>query len=298
MTRASLKRLGVIGYPVRHSVSPAFQQAALDHLAIPARYDRYEVAPHDLPAFVATLRGDEWLGINVTIPHKQAVIPLLDEVEQLSREIGSVNTVLRRPGGLEGRTTDHLGFLRAVQESGFRCEGARAVVLGAGGSARAIVAALIAAEAESIHITARSGDRATDLVAALLPRRARPGGPITSCPPGVPVLHSSAWDPSVLVPLVRSADLLVNTTPVGMRGGGADDESPVPAEALHPGLTVFDAVYNPIETPLLRDARTAGARTVSGLDMLVYQGAESFRLWTGQDGPIEIMMRAAKAALA
>ncbi len=298
MTRGGPKRLGVIGYPVRHSVSPAFQQAALDHLAIPARYDRYEVAPHDLPTFVATLRGDEWLGINVTIPHKQAVIPLMDEVEQLSREIGSVNTVLRRPGGLEGRTTDHLGFLRAVRGIGFRCEGARAVVLGAGGSARAIVAALIEAEAESIHITGRSGARAADLVAVLLPLRALHSGPATSCPPQDRTLHWSTWDPSVLIPLVRSADLLVNTTPVGMRGGGADDESPVPAESLHPGLTVFDAVYNPIETPLLRDARTAGAQTVSGLDMLVYQGAESFHLWTGQDAPIEIMMRAARAALA
>ena len=299
MTHESLKRLGVIGYPIRHSISPAFQQAALDHLAIPVRYDRYEVAPHDLSSFVESVRGEEWLGINVTIPHKQAVIPLLDEVEQLSREIGSVNTVLRRPdGALEGCTTDHLGFLRAVRESGFRCEGARAVVLGAGGSARAIVAALIEAEAESIHITARSGARAADLVAALLPLRVRPGGPATPCPPRLPELRSSAWDPSVLVPLVRSADLLVNTTPIGMRGGGAEGESPVPAESLHHGLTVFDAVYNPMDTPLLRDARTAGARTVSGLDMLVYQGVESFRIWTGRVAPIEIMMRAAEAALA
>jgi len=299
MTHDIPKLLGVIGYPVRHSISPAFQQAALDHLAIHARYERYEVSPEALPAFIERARGEEWLGFNVTIPHKQAIIPLLDGVERWSREIGSVNTVIRRlGGGLDGRTTDHVGFLRAVRESGFACKGTRAVVLGVGGSARAIVAALLEAEADSIHIIGRSGARAADMVTSLLPLLAHLKGNDALAPSRDPALHWSTWDPSEMVALVRAADLLVNTTPVGMRGGSAECESPVPANALHPGLTIFDAVYNPINTPLLRLAHTTGAQTVSGLDMLVYQGAESFRQWTGQDAPIEIMVRAARAALA
>ncbi|MDQ3328051.1 MAG: shikimate dehydrogenase [Chloroflexota bacterium] len=295
MTRATPKRLGVIGYPIRHSISPAFQQAALDHLAIPARYERYEVHPETLPAFIANVRGEEWLGINVTIPHKQTIIPLLDGIESRSRQISSVNTILRGAGDrLHGCTTDSAGFLRALRESGFRCAGARAVVLGTGGSARAIVTALLDAGADSIHVIGRSAARAADLVASLLPLHARREQSATDAA----ALHWSQWDPQGMAALLRAADLLVNTTPIGMRGGGRDGESPVSADALHLDLTVFDAVYNPINTPLLRLSQAAGAQTVSGLDMLVYQGAESFRLWTGQDAPIEIMMRTARAALA
>ena len=281
------RRLGVIGYPVRHSISPAFQQAALDACGIPARYERYEVSPEELPGFLARVRGEEWLGVNVTIPHKEAVVPLLDTAESVARAIGSVNTVWSTDGTLGGCTTDNVGFLRAVRESGYRFEGTRAVVIGTGGTSRAVAVALLGAGVGALVVLGRSRERAEAV------RRLVMGIPI----PVRGDVGYGALSPRAVTEELAEADLLVNTTPVGMLGGGGEGESSVPAGALHGGLTVFDAVYNPVETPLLRQAREAGARTVTGLDMLVYQGAESFRLWTGVEPPIEVMKDAARRAM-
>lgn len=284
-----LARLGVIGYPIRHSISPAFQQAALDEYGLPARYERYEVPPHELPRFLDGVRGEEWMGINVTIPHKQAVIPALDSVDELAGVIGSVNTIVRNPdGSLWGCTTDVSGFTNALCESGFDFPDTRAVLLGTGGTARALVAALVKRGADAVTIVGRSEERARDLLKQL--RRLESHGSHS-------VLRVVQWTEATLQQELGEAGLLVNTTPIGMLGGGAEGESPVLPTALHPRLTVFDAVYNPIETPLLAQARRIEARTVSGLEMLVHQGASAFELWTGRKAPIEVMRKAAREAL-
>jgi shikimate dehydrogenase len=281
-------RLGVIGYPIRHSVSPAFQQAAIDALGIPARYERYEVAPPDLPAFVQGLRAGAWLGVNVTIPHKQAVIPLLDGTEGLGGRIGSVNTIGKTGGSLWGRTTDNEGFRIALESSGYDFAGTDIVVLGTGGTARTVVATVMDLRVDRVTIVGRTHQRAYELAEDL--RRRGLSRPEIR-------VNTQAWSGYNLSIILEYANLLINTTPIGMIGGGSEGENPVPPNALHDGLTVFDAVYNPVWTPLLIAARAAGARTVSGLDMLVYQGAASFTLWTGQDAPIEVMKTAARAAL-
>ncbi|MDP9350954.1 MAG: shikimate dehydrogenase [Chloroflexota bacterium] len=280
-------RLGVIGYPIRHSISPAFQQAALDEYGIGATYERYEVAPENLSSFVDLVRGEEWLGINVTIPHKQATIPLLDEVEPVAAVIGSVNTVLRKPNGsLWGTTTDPWGFANALAEHGYKFEGSRAVVLGTGGTARAVVAALLDRRVVGITAVGRSVARAGELTVRLAPLRS-----------DSQYLRPMAWDAPELSSALREAQLLTNTTPVGMLGGGAEGVLPVAPHLLHAGLTVFDAVYNPMETPLLIAAGDVGAQTVGGLDMLVHQGAAAFALWTGREAPIEIMRKTAREAM-
>ncbi len=281
-------RLGILGYPLGHSASPAFQQAALDHLGLDARYEAWEVEPERLAERVRQLRGPELLGFNVTVPHKEAVMPLLDAVEATARDIGAVNTVVSRDGRLVGANTDLEGFLRALREEGtYEPRGGNALVLGAGGAARAVAYALLVEGVAGVAIANRSPDRARVLaeeLGARFPGRAR----------------ALSLDAEALAPLLgadASVDLLVNCTSLGMAHGPDPDASPVPAELIPGTALVYDLVYNPQETPLLAAARLAGARTLGGLPMLVYQGATAFRLWTGREAPIDVMMRAASAAL-
>ena len=284
-------RLGILGYPLGHSASPAFQQAALDHLGLDARYEAWEVEPERLAERVRQLRGPELLGFNVTVPHKEAVMPLLDAVEATARDIGAVNTVVSRDGRLVGANTDLEGFLRALREEGtYEPRGGNALVLGAGGAARAVAYALLVEGVAGVAIANWSPDRARVLaeeLGARFPGRAR----------------ALSLDAEALAPLLgadASVDLLVNCTSLGMAHGPDPDASPVPAELIPGTALVYDLVYaryNPQETPLLAAARLAGARTLGGLPMLVYQGATAFRLWTGREAPIDVMMRAASAAL-
>ena len=278
-------QLGVVGRPIGHSISPAFQQAALDACGFDARYERYDVPPENLAEFVAEVRGPEWLGLNVTIPHKQAVMRLVDRYTPEALRIGAVNTIVNRQGVLLGHNTDARGFLRALREHGFEPAEGKAVVLGVGGSARAVAAGLCEAGAGRVVLLGRSEERVIALVAEV--RRWHEGAEVLA----------AAWTPDALRTALTDTSLLVNTTPVGMAGGGAEGESPVPAELLRPDVFVFDLVYNPGATRLLQWAQRAGARCAGGLDMLVHQGAESFELWTGVPAPIETMRAAARQAL-
>ena len=281
-------RLGIIGYPLGHSASPAFQQAALDHLGVDATYERWEVAPERLAERVRELRGPDLLGFSVTVPHKEAVMPLLDEVDTAARDIGAVNTVVHSDGRLLGANTDLAGFLRALREDGdYEPRGRRALILGAGGAARAVAYALLSEGAASVAIANRSPERARTLANELA----------TRFPARVDAL---ALDAESLAPLLgadASVDLLVNCTSMGMAHGPAADASPIPAGLIPRTALVYDLVYNPAETPMLAAARRAGARTLGGLPMLVYQGAAAFRMWTGREAPVDVMMRAASAAL-
>jgi shikimate dehydrogenase len=260
---------GILLHPAGHTRSPAMHNAAFRALGLDAVYLAFDVVPAALPPAIAGARALGIRQLAISLPHKQAVVALLDEIDDTARRIGAVNTVTRRPdGGLVGSNTDWLGAVRALERER-ALSGARAVVLGAGGAARAVVFGLIARGA-SVVVLNRTPERARELAAAL---GAQGAGPLED--------------------LGRTPfDVLVNATAVGL----ARDESPVPAEALPPGALVMDTVYEPERTRLLRDAETRGARAVGGKWMLVHQAAEQLRLWTGREAPIAVMAEAFDAA--
>ena len=278
-----MRRLAVIGYPIKHSVSPAMQQAALDHLGIEAEYVALQVLPEDLGALMLEMREGEWAGINVTVPHKEAIVPLLDELSDEAAAIGAVNTVVTDGPRLVGHNTDGIGFLRGLRDdSGFDPHGRIVCLVGAGGAARAVLRGLCEARARRVRIVNRSAERARTLVDL-----------------------SASWDGWTDVeaePLPTSleewfdcladCDLVVNATSVGLHRS----ETPLPVAALPDGATVVDLIYNPRPTRLLAEA-SVHHRTIDGLPMLVRQGAAAFELWTGMDAPIGVMFAAAEKAL-
>lgn len=264
---------GVAGFPVAQSLSPAMHEAAFRHAGIEAAYLPFEVPPEDLAAFLAAARLACAAGLNLTIPHKEAAVPLLDGLDEDAARIGAVNTILPADDGLFGTNTDWIGAVGALEEAlGEPLAGKRASVIGAGGAARAVLYGL-----------RRSG------AAAKVYARDETRG--AAC---------AARFGAEYAPLDRlrgaSADLLVNTTPVGMAGGPAEGESPAPAEAAAAHEVVFDLVFHPRRTPLLELAAAAGKREVSGLRMLVLQGAAAFTRWTGRPAPLAVMAEAAERA--
>ncbi len=267
-------RLGIIGSPVAHSLSPAIQGAALRAAGLDATYERWETPLGALPARVAALRERDCLGANVTIPHKQAVLPLLDEAAPLAAAIGAVNTIVNDGGRLTGHNTDGGGFTAALEETGFAPAGKRFLLAGAGGAARGIAFALRDAGAASIAIGNRTPERAEALAAAA----GAEAVPFDAPPAGY--------------------DCAVNCTSAGMHGSGAEDALPFDPAAADAGTLVVDIVYAPEETPLLRAAREAGLPALGGLPMLIHQGALAFALWTGRPAPLGAMREAARAALA
>ncbi|HET7770056.1 MAG TPA: shikimate dehydrogenase [Chloroflexota bacterium] len=274
---------GVIGYPLHHSISPQFQQPAFDHLGLDVRYAARETPPERLPSFLDELRAGGWLGCNVTIPHKLAVFDGVDALTDEAREIGAVNTVIVEGGRLLGHNTDAEGFMRALRaEAGFDVRGKEVVLLGAGGAALAVAVGLARAGVKRLWIANRTPARAEALAQRLEGRT-----DARALPP----------HPAALVQALRDAQLLVNSTSVGMSSGPAPSDLPLPEALLGPHLLVYDLVYNPAVTPLLAAASRVGARTLEGLPMLVYQGAASFERWTGKPAPTTIMMEAARRAL-
>jgi shikimate dehydrogenase len=280
-------RCGVIGYPLAHSISPRFQQPAFDSLGLDVSYRAYETPPDVLEDFFAALRRDDWLGCNVTIPHKQGALALVDEVTEEARLIGAVNTVIKASDGrLIGDNTDAAGFLRALTgDAGWSPDGQEAVLLGAGGAALAVAVALLRAGLTRLWLANRTAGRAEALAQTL--RRSF----------GQARLEVVALDPAALRRPLEGAGLLVNSTSVGMAHGPAPSETPIPITLLGGHLLVYDLVYNPAETPLLHAARRAGAPTQEGLPMLIYQGALAFERWTGRPAPVELMMAAGRRAL-
>ena len=277
-------KLGVIGFPIAHSISPVFQQAALDHLHIDATYTAWQVAPGDVAKFVQGLRSPDVLGINVIVPHKEAVIPYLDESDDSATAAGAVNTIVNRGGWLSGHNTDGSGFLRALRDTGgFEPRGRRVLVLGAGGAARGVALALILQGVGHLTIANRTASRAD----ALLKMAHAHGTAAQAIPLDGPALTSAA----------ASADLIVNCATVGMSHGPDEKGTPLSREQIPPTALVNDLVYNPLETPLLREASRAGASTLGGIHMLVYQGAASFEMWTGQEAPVAVMLEAATRAM-
>jgi shikimate dehydrogenase len=274
---------GLIGDPVEHTMSPPMQNAAFKKLELDYIYLPFRVKPEELPRAVAGLKALNVRGFNVTIPHKVSVIPLLDGLDPLAEKIGAVNTVVNDCGELLGYNTDATGFLRVLLGKSVQPENKNVVILGAGGAARAI--AYILAE-NGAHLTIINRklelDWAEDIAQLILEDFGRE----------VIVMELI---PRKLAKALPGADILVNATSVGMSPAG--NRSPVPARFLHSEMVVFDIVYNPLTTKLLGEAKAAGARTISGVDMLAWQGALAFEIWTGQTPPLTLMRREAMKML-
>jgi shikimate dehydrogenase len=275
---ARVVRAVLLAHPAGHSLSPVMHDAAFAASGILGRYQAWDVPPAALAGAVARLRDDERLwGANVTVPHKEAVAALVDECTPLALRLGAVNTLLKRGGRLVGDNTDVEGFARAMAELELDLRAARAVVLGAGGAARAVVAALQDAGAH-VAVANRTRERAVRLAAALAS-----GG-------RVEVLHAGA-----VAEAVRGAALLVNTTSVGMQGGPTG--SPLPEGVLPREGAVVDLVYRPRRTPLVERAAAAGLIVQDGIAMLVHQGARAFERWTGHPAPVTVMRAAVEREL-
>jgi shikimate dehydrogenase len=273
----------ILGYPLKHSLSPVFQQAAFDHCGLEVRYEAWEVPPEGLAGTVSRLKSTKVLGANVTVPHKVAVMPLLDSVEDTALGIGAVNTVMNWEGELVGHNTDVAGFLRGLrEEGGFDPKGKNALLLGAGGAARAVAFGLLQAGASRLVIVNRGAERAQQLAQELVNRF---GDRVEAHPWGEKA-DSMKW-----------CQLAVNATTLGMLHSPAEAETPIAAGDIPEGALIYDLVYNPLETPLLREARRAGAGVVGGLTMLIYQGAAAFEMWTGRPAPVDIMFQTARRAL-
>jgi shikimate dehydrogenase len=269
-------RLGVIGDPVAHSLSPALHQPALDALAIPARFERWHTVAADLPARIASLREPDALGASVTVPHKIATLHLVDEVAPSARAVGAVNTVVNRGGRLVGENTDVHGFATSLTGACPDAAGRTALVLGAGGAARAVVVALHGLGVGPILVAAREPAKAAALGAAV----------------GVRV-QPVGYSEADLGAAATGAGILVNATSLGWRAG----ELPVPEavlDRLPPAAVIADLTYR--DTDLLLAARRRGLSALDGLGMLIHQGARAFALWTGRPAPLAAMSAAAEAA--
>ena len=281
------KLVGLIGWPVEHSLSPAMHNAAFDALKLNWRYVPLPVPPGQVEAAVRGLVALGFRGANVTVPHKQAVIPALDVVAPDAGKFGAVNTIIveRSEDGstiVNGDNTDYKGFVGSLRHAELDPGGKKAVVSGAGGGGRAVVFGLLQAGAADILVLDGDAERAGALILGLAGER----------PSRLRTLPLTA---ETLIESARAADLLVNATPVGMsprvNASIWPKDVPIPAH-----LTVFDMVYNPLETQLLRQARQSGARAIAGLGMLVRQGALAFDMWTNQAFAVDEIARLMRAA--
>ncbi len=276
------KRVVLIGHPVAHSLSGAMQQAAFDDQGIDAAYELWDRAPIALPDAIAEIRaGDDFLGANVTIPHKERVVPLVDRLTEEAQATGAVNTITREGKRLVGHNTDVPGFKVALDSLVGRQKMPRvAIVLGAGGGARAVVYGLIREGFQRIVVFNRHLHRAEGLVkhfgrsAAHMELKAMP------------------WHESIIEAELAKSKVLVNATSIGL----TSDVSPIPGELIPPDLLVLDLIY--AKTRLLREAEAAGSTVADGELMLLHQGAAAFTLWTGRAAPTELMQKALSAARA
>ena len=274
---------GVIGDPIEHTMSPVMHNAAFKELGLDYLYVPLRVRKEELGKAVESMRALNIRGLNVTLPHKVAIIPFLDELDPLSRKIGAVNTIVNDDGVLTGYNTDATGFLQALLERGVEPKEKKVVILGAGGASRAISFILAERDAHLVILNRRLElDWAEELAQRISQVFAKE-------------VKALELNEKNLAMVLEEADILINSTSVGMSPDV--DKTPVPARLLKPGLIVVDIVYNPIQTRLLKEAEAAGTQTIGGLDMLAWQGAIAFEKWTGRKAPLDLMKKEAIKAL-
>lgn len=278
--------VGIIGDPVAHSLSPRMHNAAFEALQMSWRYAAFRVSSGALPQALRGVAALGLVGVNVTIPHKEAAASLVDDLDPAAKQIGAVNTVQVAGGRLRGFNTDGAGVLDALAaDGGVQPSGRACLILGAGGGGRAAAVALASAGASRVTVLNRTERRAVDV--AQIVGRAAPACRVDAGPLTVDAVEHA----------LENADVVVHATAATMSaamggGGGRADWLAAVSARLRPGMAVLDMVYTPPWTDLLGGARAAGARAVSGLSMLLFQGARSFELWTGRSAPVEVMRRA------
>jgi shikimate dehydrogenase len=268
---------GVIGDPIEHTLSPTLQNAAFTALGLDCIFLAFPVKTGQVKEALDGVRALGICGLNVTMPHKNAVIEYLDEIQEAAKFLKAVNTVQNKNGKLQGYNTDGVGAVNALKENGTDPRGKRVLLLGAGGAARAIAFALTK-EASELVILNRTEVQASGLASSLIEVTEKK-------------ISSGILSPESLEVCLQETDILINATSIGMKPN--HKISPVPANLLKPNLSVMDIVYNPVETQLAKDAKAAGANVVSGVEMLIYQGAAAFEIWTGQNAPVDVMRKAA-----
>jgi shikimate dehydrogenase len=279
-------RLGVFGDPVAHSLSPEMQNAALRACEIDAQYARFHIRPNELRSALRFLRNLDFVGVNLTVPHKIAGFAQIDEADELASRAGSVNTIRLCDKKLIGSNTDGEGFLRAIRsEFSVDLRDLRVMIIGAGGgTGRAIAWQCALENCERLVLVNRTVAKANALADRLRPFFMEPRvlGPMAR-------LEAIAWEESAIRVQLADTDLIVNATPLGMN---SSDPTPVPSRLLAPHHMVFDCVYGPSKTALLHAAEQAGARSANGISMLLHQGALSFSIWFDREPPIEAMRKA------
>lgn len=272
MISGSTAIYGIFGYPVKHTFSPGMHNAAFNKLGLDACYVPFAVSPEALGDAARAVRALGIRGLNITVPHKEKVVPFLDELSEEARLIGAVNTIEVKDGRLIGHNTDGRGFLRSLKENArFDPKGKRFLFIGSGGAARAVGFSLALAGAAALHIHDIDGQKAGTLANDI---RSKTGIDAVSIPGGS--LGESA----------READCIINATPLGLK---KSDPLPFPKDLLSKRHLVCDLVYNPPETSLLKAAKAAGAKRLPGLGMLLYQGVIAFEIWTGRKAPVQTM---------
>ncbi len=271
--------LGVIGYPIKHSLSPVMHNAAIAHLGLDYIYLPFPVAPENLGAAVAGFTAIDLRGFNVTIPHKQAIMPFLADVSPLAQAVGAVNTVWQTEAGWQGTNTDVAGFLSPLRAQPRDWSAVGAIVLGNGGAARAVVAGCAELGCKTIQVVGRDAQKLQAFAGSWAE------SPIASR------LSAQTWDH--LPALLSTSGLVVNTTPIGMAPQvEASPLDSIALAALQPGTIVYDLIYTPSPTLLLRQAAERGAIVLDGLEMLVQQGAAALEIWLQQPAPVDIMRQA------
>ena len=277
--KATTDIYGIFGHPVKHSLSPDMHNSAFNALGLNSVYVAFDIDPENIEEAARAIRVMGIKGINITIPHKQTIIPFLDEVSPDAKLTGAVNTVKNENGKLSGFNTDVGGFLRAIREDlDFSPEGKTLFLIGAGGAARAVLSAFCLNGGEVVYITDIIGDKATGLA-----------NQFKANFQNITFETVDMENQDTISGKFKESDILVNASPAGMDGIGTLD---IPLSSLNKNAVVYDLVYKPPDTKLLIDAKELGHKASGGLSMLLYQGAESFEIWTGEDAPVHVMKKA------
>ncbi|MEK6690960.1 MAG: shikimate dehydrogenase [Nitrospirota bacterium] len=278
MITGMTKIVGIFGYPIEHTLSPFMHNAAFEALGLDYCYIPFSVHPDNLRSAAAAIRILNIVGVNITIPHKEAIIPYLDGLDREAELIGAVNTVLNKDGKLIGYNTDGRGFIKSLkEEGGVNPKGESVMIIGAGGAARAIAFSLAIEGVDKIFINDIISEKAKELSCAVSTKTSTEAIHIKDLKEGI-----------------GETDVLINATPLGMK---KKDPLPIATDLLSQGLFVYDIVYNPPETSLLREAKKRCSKTLGGLGMLLYQGALSFKIWTGIEPPVDVMRKAIESKI-